>query len=129
MDGLNDGKSDSLKRRHRLPHSAALHHADAVARYGSIREAARHLNISSSAVTRQVAMLEETLGFQLFERASDGMRPTYAGELIVEHFRNTLHDLGRTIGRIEASRGTRRGLITISTTDSLATSVLPSHNP
>ncbi|WP_257211646.1 LysR family transcriptional regulator, partial [Sphingobium sp. IP1] len=41
---------------------------DAIRRAGSIREAARRLNVASSAVNRQLLKLEAELGTPLFER-------------------------------------------------------------
>lgn len=47
---------------------------------GSVSKAARQLNMTQPAVSRQLALLEDVLGFRLFDRRSGGpMRPTRAG--------------------------------------------------
>ena len=43
-------------------HSRGLRYFDMIRRRGSIREAARHLHVSSSAVNRQLLQLERELG-------------------------------------------------------------------
>ena len=63
-------------------HSAAIHYFDAVRRAGSIREAARRLNVASSAVNRQILKLEEEVGTPLFERTSAGLKLTASGEAL-----------------------------------------------
>jgi len=49
-------------------HASAMLYFDAVRRAGTIREAARRLNVASSAVNRQILKLETEIGAQLFER-------------------------------------------------------------
>ena len=51
-------------------HSRALKYFDMIQRCGSIREAARRLHVSSSAVNRQLLQLEGEVGSPLFERGS-----------------------------------------------------------
>jgi LysR family transcriptional regulator, glycine cleavage system transcriptional activator len=45
-----------------------------VARHGSLKAAARELNLSPSAVSHQIRALEDTLGVELFRRVSRGVR-------------------------------------------------------
>jgi LysR family glycine cleavage system transcriptional activator len=47
---------------------------EAVARHGSLKAAARELNLSPSAVSHQIRALEETLGVELFRRVSRGVQ-------------------------------------------------------
>src|SRR2546427_356661 len=56
----------------------ALRYFLEVVRSGSVSEAATRLNVSPSAVSRQVAGLEEMLGVPLFERRPRGMAPSPA---------------------------------------------------
>jgi LysR family glycine cleavage system transcriptional activator len=53
---------------------------EVVARTGNLTLAASELNVSQSAVSRQVAVLEEYLGVQLFTRERVGVRLTEVGE-------------------------------------------------
>ncbi|WP_062228902.1 LysR family transcriptional regulator [Aureimonas frigidaquae] len=65
----------------------ALRHFLAVVRHGSFRGAAEHLNVAPSAVSRQMAELEQELGLPLFERTARGVTLTPAGTLLLEHGR------------------------------------------
>ena len=49
---------------------------------GSIRGAARNLDISQPALTRALQQLEEELGVQLMDRSGRGVTPTAAGSEI-----------------------------------------------
>ncbi|MES2262414.1 MAG: LysR family transcriptional regulator [Pseudomonadota bacterium] len=59
-----------------------LHAFNAVAAAGGIRRSSETLYRASSAVTRSVAALEESLEAQLFERKGRGMLLTAAGEVV-----------------------------------------------
>ena len=106
-------------------HAAALRYVDAVARYGSIRRAAAELNISASAINRQILQLEDLLGVELFERRASGLKPTEFGEMVIEHARRTLHDFEALKSEIGYGRNWLTGLVRIATLDSLTINVLP----
>jgi molybdate transport repressor ModE-like protein len=55
----------------------------AVARAGSVAEAAKQLGVSHSTVYRRVNAFEQDHGVELFERLPDGYRLTEAGEALV----------------------------------------------
>jgi DNA-binding transcriptional LysR family regulator len=56
-----------------------------VARQGSFSRAADTLSLTQSAVSQQVAALERQLGLRLLHRGRGGVRPTAAGETLLEH--------------------------------------------
>ena len=56
----------------------------AVSDAGSLSGAARHLGIGQPTVTRRLALLEEAVGFVLFERSVEGAVLTSAGEKLLE---------------------------------------------
>lgn len=64
----------------RLPSMTALRALDAVARSGSVSDAASELNLTPSAISHQLKSLEQTLGFALTERIGRGIRFTFQGE-------------------------------------------------
>ena len=76
-------------------HAAVLRYFEAVAEAGSIRRASERLHISPSAVDRQILKIEDFFGTPLFERRPNGMRLTDAGQLVLRHARETLHDFAR----------------------------------
>lgn len=106
-------------------HYRSMLYFDAVRRHGSIREAARHLNLAASAINRQILNLEEELAMPLFERLPTGMSLTAAGELMARHAIAVLQDEKRVLGEFDALRGLRRGEITIIAAESLNASFLP----
>ncbi|MBB2180806.1 LysR family transcriptional regulator [Gluconacetobacter tumulicola] len=106
-------------------HSAVLHYFDAVHRAGSVREAARRLNVASSAVNRQILYLEEELGTPLFMRLSSGMRLTSAGELLAHHVQLVLRDAEEVSSRLDQLRGLHAGHVEVATVEGLCAFILP----
>ena len=107
-------------------HSSALQYFDAVRRAGSIREAARRLNVASSAVNRQILKLEAEIGTPLFDRNPSGVTLTSAGEILAHHVIVVLQDLDRTSAEIEALKGARVGHVGIAAVESVCPALLPS---
>ncbi|SDU09601.1 LysR family transcriptional regulator [Stappia sp. ES.058] len=103
----------------------ALRYFAAVARAGSIRAAARELNIASSAVNRQVLWLERALGHVLFDRLARGVRLTPAGEILRAHVLRTLSDFSATAGELDALTGMRSGAVSIASVESVSEALLP----
>jgi DNA-binding transcriptional LysR family regulator len=63
----------------------ALRYFQAVADARSVRKAGERLNVSPSAVSRQIVALEDQLRVRLFERTPHGVKPTQAGEILLYH--------------------------------------------
>ena len=97
-----------------------------VARHGSIRRAAEHLNLTGSAVNRQILRLEGEVGTDLFERLPRGMRLSAAGELLLASVRRQKHELQNALSQVEALRGLRQGHVVITVLSYLAQTYLPS---
>ena len=91
-------------------HYRSMGYFDAVRRYGSIREAARRLDVAASAVNRQILKFEGEVGLPLFERLSDGMKLTPAGEIFARHAIAVLQDEKRAASEFDALKGLRRRL-------------------
>ncbi len=106
-------------------HSPAIRYFDAVRRVKSIREAARQLNVASSAVNRQIIKLEEEIGAPLFDRLQSGLVLTPVGEALARHVISVLQDLDRTGSDIADLQGARAGHITVAVVESVAASILP----
>jgi DNA-binding transcriptional LysR family regulator len=105
-------------------HAAALLYFDAVRRAGSIREAARRLNVASSAVNRQILKLEAEVGAPLFDRFPDGIKLTSAGEAIARHVLVVLQDLDRARSDIEGLKGARIGHVAIAAVEGVCGALL-----
>ncbi|MBU2935150.1 MULTISPECIES: LysR family transcriptional regulator [Pacificibacter] len=106
-------------------HAPAILYFDAVRRAGSIREGARQLNVASSAVNRQILKLEDEIGVALFERRSDGVVLTTAGEMLARHVIVVLQDLERAKSDIAALRGARVGHVTVAAVEGVSAALLP----
>jgi len=74
-----------------------------VARTGSVTLASDQLHVASSAVSRQIALLEEQLGLALFERRGRGLVLSGAGERLAAGLRHTSLELQRLVDDLEGS--------------------------
>jgi DNA-binding transcriptional LysR family regulator len=108
-----------------MKHLRITRYVDEVARTGSIRKAADHLNVTASAVNRRIMDLEEELGAPLFERRPRGVRLTAAGEIFVHYLREQNGDVERMKSQIEDLKGMRRGTVRIACSQALALEFLP----
>ena len=106
-------------------HSRLLTYVDEVARTGSIRKAASHLNVAASAISRQILALETQLGTPLFQRLPKKLILTAAGEVLIAHVRQTLKEMTRAQAKIEELKGLRRGEITVAMMSGLASNLVP----
>jgi DNA-binding transcriptional LysR family regulator len=96
-----------------------------VARHGSVRRAADYLNLTGSAVNRQILHLESEVGTALFERLPRGMRLTSAGEILLHGIRSWRKDLSRIRFEIDELKGLRRGEVKIAVSQETVFDFLP----
>ena len=84
----------------------------AIAETGSFTACGRKLHVSQSAISRQIALLEEELGEPLFLRIGRHVRMTAAAENLVQLGQRVFQDVRDTVGaitdRTRALRGTLR---------------------
>ena len=92
----------------------------------NISAAARALHTSQPGVSKQIRLLEEELGFQIFEREGRNVtRVTAAGQSVVEHAARLLEE-AENIRRLSADfQDESRGMMSIATTHTQARYVLP----
>lgn len=109
----------------RVFHQPALLYFNAAAQHLSIREAARQLNVASSAVTRQIGQLEDALGLALFTRERRRLRLSPAGEILYRHARRLTAPMEAAVSELEMLRGNRTGTVRIATVESVGLTVLP----
>ena len=108
-----------------MKHLRILTYVAEVARHGAIRRAAERLNITPSALTRQIQDLEYELGTPIFERVAQGMRLNAAGELLVRHIRDQRADLERVRSQIADLSGVRRGHVALACSQAFVNHVVP----
>lgn len=110
-----------------MKHLTTFRVIDAIARIGSIRGAAEHLALTASAVQRRLQAYETELGFQIFDRWSQGMELNSAGELVIMHIRETFAETGKLRSRLSDLSGLRRGDVRIGCSQALVPYFLPRH--
>lgn len=74
----------------------------AVAEYESIQRAALATSVSPSALSRTVKLLEDALGFDVFERTSTGLRLTEKGQALLEATRDAMRRVDDAVGLAHA---------------------------
>ena len=93
----------------------------AVAEAGSFTRATVNLNLSQSAISRQIQSLEQNLKVQLFERHARGLTLTENGEYVFK----TAHEVISKLKEVETSLGDQKnkptGKLTITTVRSFGT--------
>ena len=93
----------------------------AVAEAGSFTNATINLNLSQSAISRQIQSLEQDLKVQLFERHARGLTLTENGEYVFK----TAHEVISKLKEVETSLGDQKnkptGKLTITTVRSFGT--------
>lgn len=114
-----------MKARKLRIHAPAIAYFDKVRRCGSFREAARSLNVASSAVNRQILKLEDEIGTPLFERLPSGLRLTPAGEVFTRHVIAVMQDTERVRSELDALQGIRSGHVEIVTVEGVTVDLLP----
>lgn len=105
--------------------SRFLRYFMAVGRLGSIRKAADELNLSASAIDRQILNVEAELGVPLFERLPTGLKLTAAGEMMMASAHQWEQGLSNVRSQIEDLRGLKRGHVEIAVIDALAKGYIP----
>ena len=90
-----------------------------IAEQGSTLAAAQTVNLTTSSLSRKIAQLEHELGIPLFERHSRGMRPTDAGQLLIEAARQMLARMERLASDIDDIGAMGRGSVRLYTSQAL----------
>ncbi len=95
-----------------------------VVEQGSIRGAAEEVNITPSAISRHISILERTLGASLFERKPRGMMLTAEGEILAKYAKRIVSNMDFVQNAIAEMKGLRRGVIRVSAIESVASNIL-----
>jgi LysR family glycine cleavage system transcriptional activator len=89
------------------PSISGLRALEAAARHLSFQQAARELNVTPGAVSRQIQALEEYLDAQLFTRRHKHVELTALGRDYVAEVRGPLNRIGQATKRVRGGTGTR----------------------
>jgi len=101
----------------------------AVAEAGSFTHAGEVLNLSQSAVSRQISALEESLNVPLFHRHARGLILTEQGELLYRTARDVFAKLSMTEAMLSDSKENPRGPLKVTTTVGLGSTWLTPRLP
>lgn len=96
-----------------------------VAESGSIRAAARAMNLSQSALTKALRELEEDLGAELLQRTYKGIGFTLEGTALLGRARLVLATLARAREEVRLMRGGAGAHVKVAITPLVASTVLP----
>jgi len=95
---------NKLNRRY-LPSVTGLLAFESAARHGSITAAASELNLTQSAVSRQIRQLEDSLDVDLFERVHQRVQLTNTGRAYLVDVARILNDLSSATHRTVTAAG------------------------
>ncbi|MCD7099607.1 LysR family transcriptional regulator [Stenotrophomonas sp. MMGLT7] len=96
-----------------------------VAEHSSFREAASQMNRTQAAISAQIKLLEEQLGFALFHRTTRAVRLTANGELLLDYARQAVSALEQGLQQILGRADMKRGRVTFACSPTLVTHHLP----
>jgi DNA-binding transcriptional LysR family regulator len=102
-----------------------LRYALSVAKERSFTKAAKRLNISQSAVSEQVKLLEEEIGFELFRRTSGGIESTDRGSTFLYESERVMGDLLSLSDTARRLRGTLSDTLMIGMGSGMAQIFIP----
>lgn len=101
----------------------------AVARAGTALGAARALRVNQTTVIRRVDQIEAALCARLFERQRSGYRLTEAGQHVAEAATRVEQEVQGLAQRLEAEQRALSGVVRFTSSESLASRLLPEFLP
>lgn len=96
-----------------------------LAEEGNIHRAAQVLNMTQPAASKLLKDLEDVLEVSLFDRLPRGMRPTWYGETMIRHARESLASLNRAHEELAALKAGRFGQVSVGAVTSPGLVLLP----
>lgn len=97
----------------------------AIVETGSFTAAGQKLYVSQSAISRQIKLLEEELGDQIFRRIHKKIYLTPTGEVLLQYSRKVFNDMRMMISEISDLTHLRRGHLRIAGGMSVCTYLFP----
>src|ERR1700722_12827640 len=87
-----------------LPSLNGLRAFEAAGRHGSFTAAATELNVTQTAVSRMVRILEQRLGFALFLRRANALELTVQGQALLTGLTDSFDSIARLTEQVAAMR-------------------------
>ncbi|WP_306231419.1 LysR family transcriptional regulator [Agrococcus beijingensis] len=95
-----------------------------VARAGRLRDAAAHLQVDETTVSRRISRLEQELGVRMFDRTPQGWRITEPGRLLLPHAEAIESSVSRALEAVVSRPGVLSGTARILAPDGFGANVL-----
>lgn len=96
-----------------------------LAESGSLAATARHLNLTPSAIHKQLKQIEYALGVRLYEKAGRGIQLSAAAHLLLPYAKSIGAQVESARLAIEEWRGLRRGVVRVGCGPTLSSHWLP----
>lgn len=96
----------------------------AIVEHGSFARAAKHLGMSSSALSQTIRLLESRLGVQLLNRTTRSVAPSAIGQRLYERLGPTMLELDAAVTEAVGAAGRAAGLLRINTPGVAATKLI-----
>ena len=80
-----------------------LQYMSEIERVGSISQAAKNLYVGQPNLSRILREVEESVGFTIFDRTHQGIRPTERGMAFLQHAHNILREMDAIETMVPAS--------------------------
>ena len=98
---------------------------DAVARHGSVTQAARELHYSQPSISHQLGRLEAATGARLVQRVGRGIRLTPEGELLAGRAAEILGRVSAACDELAAQVGLRSGRVRVAGFQTVLSTLVP----
>jgi DNA-binding transcriptional LysR family regulator len=96
----------------------------AIIEHGGFARAAKHLGMSSSALSQTIRLLESRLGVQLLNRTTRSVAPTAIGQRLYERLNPTMQELDAAVTEAVGAAGRAAGLLRINAPGYAATRLI-----
>ena len=96
----------------------------AIVEHGSFARAAKHLGMSSSALSQTIRLLESRLGVQLLNRTTRSVAPSAVGQQLYERLGPMMLELDAAVTEAVGAAGRAAGLLRINTPGVAATKLI-----
>ncbi len=97
----------------------------AVVETGSMAKAATRLSVSQPAISKAIAEMERTLGYQLLDRTAQGVEPNLYGRALLKWSAAVFDDLRQGINEIEFLADPSAGELRIAAAEPIVAGLLP----
>lgn len=111
---------DLLPRRRALLEIRQIRYFVAIYEAGSVTKASTRLLVAQSALSQQLAQLEEELGVQLFTRSPQGVSPTAYGQMFYDHSLEILQRLSDAVESVRQLGQNPSGRVTLGMPESIS---------